>query len=322
MRTGTKVTTMPTFENTRANDGRIQFGADGQLTDNTIENAMSPGYGQSYDTVKVHSGTDRVIIGGNGADWGQVLSHHGPQRFSVNDLHNGETDPILATGHNGFRSVSNTELRPQDFVRILGMETTVANAVTSGYLKPAASGRGYEATAKGRAAQATPAAQPQASPANSAPANVPQRAEEAAHERSMEATRQEMGKLEDAALKHADPNDDLSHMRKLPLNAAIGMLVATQREKPLTSIQLGAIASHWGTDPAGAESRINAISAAMGGQFRAMAALAGVSDPEAAAAWIGRTKPDTALSVMVAHGTRGDAKAWLPLLREYKRGVR
>jgi hypothetical protein len=297
----------------------VQFGTDNATpVDGNIASQVG-GYnvatGQPIDTATAYvAGTSRVFIGAQGSDWSAVLQDQHQSFNSATDLTNGESG-ILATATNGARPVSATELRAQDFVTLpAGMETTVQNAVTLGYLRPAANGRGFENTAKGAGPASTPS-----QPARQATTqqSVERRAEEIAVEREIGAARTEMSQIEDAVIKQADPNGAISHMGKLPMNQSIGMLVAAQRATPLTGPQLDQVATSWGVTKSEAEARIGQINGAMVGQFSAMASLVGV-DPAAASKWIAG-KPDTAMSVMQAHALRGDAKAWLPLLREFKR---
>jgi hypothetical protein len=261
------------------------------------------------------SGPLKTVIGGGpgaAAAWNAFEGSH--EKFNSADITNGETDPILASAHNGSRGVSSGALKPTDWVRIGDIEVTVEAAVTMNYLAPNPNGKGYIATSKGRG---TPAVS-----ANVDPAVAAKAAEAAAQEKAAATVKGEMADLEVAAFKAADPHNAIGALAELPLGLAVGLLVKGQRGESLTSSQLDQLATHWKTDHAGSHAKITDAYNAATAQFVQACNLVGI-DPTAAGEWIGKARSDTFMSVMQAATIRGNPSAWLSLLRDAKaNGVR
>ena len=312
---------MSNFINTTLSGARVQMNVDGSLAPNDIgsevgqANIATP---KGEGTAQVHkAGSTKVVIGGGpgaAAAWDQFDGSH--QKFSSSELTNGETG-ILATAHNGSRGVSSTELKPSHWVKIGDMETTVQDAVTMGYLRPAASGRGFENTDKGGAGAAVSANAPPVDPAVAARA-----AEAAALEKAAATVKGEMADLEAAAFKAADPHNAIGALAELPMGLAVGLMIKGQRGESLTSSQLDQLAAHWNTDHNGANQKVTDAYNATTAQFVQACNLVGI-DPTAAGEWIGKARSDTFMSVLQAATIRGNPSAWLSLLRDAKaNGVR
>jgi hypothetical protein len=292
------------FESLSAEDGRITFSLAGDATDAHLQDAMSnvapPNAGRSLTSADAHqAGGQKIVIGGNASAWGQ-FENGDVQTFNSADLTNGETG-ILATAHDGSRSINAFDLKPDHFVKIGDMETKVRDAVTSGYLKPKAGG-GYENTAKGAAI-----GQPQATPTEP---TAPQFGGKAT-------TRKAMAEMEDALLQAADPSNAIAEVGKLPPAVVSELMQSVQSGTPLSKAQLQLVASNLNTTPAIAEGRLAAANEALVGQYRAMASLVGV-DPDAAADWLNKHRGDTARSVLARHIAGGDGRVWLSQLKAYK----
>ncbi len=222
--------TVSNFITTTLSGARVQMNPDGSLTNGPgiteqVAGAnVNPLAGEG--TAQAHkSGSTRVVIGGNGADWSAVDKDKDHQSFSSTTITNGE-EGILATATNGRRAVTATELKASDFVTLPNkMEVTVADAVTLGYLRPAASGRGYENTVKGQPAHGSQGSQS----ANVDPAVAARAAEAAALEKAAATVKGEMADLEAAAFAAADPHNAIAALTEIPLGLAVGVMVKGQR---------------------------------------------------------------------------------------------
>jgi hypothetical protein len=118
---------------------------------------------------------------------------------------------------------------------------------------------------------------------------------------------------------HPHPEVEEAHaaFAALPTQDAVSLLVAAQRGQTPTAAQLGRLADSWGVSQDAVAARIELLNVGIQGQFGALARSMGV-DPDEAADYLRRTRPDTVMSVLQAHALRRDLMAWKPLLNEFK----
>ena len=141
----------------------------------------------------------------------------------------------------------------------------------------------------------------------------------AAQAAEAEAAREEASRVD--LNKHPFPEVEEAHnafATKVPTQDAIGLLITANQGQSPSGAQLNRIADAMGVDVGTAIDRLNLMSEGVRQQFAALARAEGV-DPDAAADWLRKTKPDAVMSVVQAHTLRRDLLAWRPLIAEYKR---